>query len=88
MRGVLDLGGVQITGRANNKIPRENGRVKNTSYNLSYFTDTGDRECIKQVIDITKPTTTICIHSEAPEQIKELTNTAIIIQDGEIYQVK
>lgn len=48
----------------------------------------GSRDCIKQVIDITKPTTTICIHSEAPEKIKELTDTAISLQDMEIYEVK
>ena len=85
---LLNLGGVQITGRAYNKVPRENGRVKYTSYNLSYFTDTGDRECIKQVIDITKPEIVIPIHTEVPEAIKELTDKAVILKDMEIYEVK
>ncbi len=47
----------------------------------------GDRECIKQVIDITKPEVVIPIHTEVPEVIKELTDKAVILQDGEIYQV-
>ena len=55
---------------------------------MPYITDTGDRECIKQVIDITKPEAVICIHSEAPEKIKELTDKAVILKDMEPYEVK
>lgn len=54
----------------------------------TYFTDTGDRECIKKVIDVLKPEVIIPIHGEQPEKIKELTDKAVILQDGEIYEVK
>ena len=63
-------------------------QLRNTSHNLSYLTDIGDRECIKQVIDITKPEVVIPIHTEVPEAIKELTDKAVILKDMEIYQVK
>ena len=55
---------------------------------MSYITDTGDRECIKQVIDITKPEVVIPIHTEVPEKIKELTDKAVILKDMETYEVK
>ena len=48
----------------------------------------GDRECIKQVIDITNPDIVIPIHTEVPEAIKELTDKAVILKDMEIYEVK
>lgn len=45
------------------------------------FQDTGDRQCIKQVIDMLKPEVVIPIHGEQPEKIKELTDKAVILQD-------
>lgn len=53
---------------------------------MPYFTDTGDRECIKQVIDITRPEVVIPLHTEAPEKIKKLTDKAVILKDMEIYE--
>lgn len=48
----------------------------------------GDRECIKQLIDMTKPEVVIPIHTEVPEAIKELTDKAVILKDREVYEVK
>lgn len=48
----------------------------------------GDRECIKQVIDMTRPEVVIPMHTEVPEAIKELTDKAVILKDMEIYEVK
>lgn len=47
----------------------------------------GSRDCIRQVIDITKPEVVIPIHTEVPEAIKELTPNAVILRDMEIYEV-
>lgn len=85
---LLGLEWLSPTRRAYNKVPRENGRVKNTSNRPGILLDIGDRECIKQVIDITKPEVVIPIHTEVPEAIKELTDKAIILRDMEIYEVK
>ena len=41
----------------------------------------GSRDCIRQVIDITKPEVVIPIHTEVPEAIKELTDKAVVLQD-------
>lgn len=85
---LLGLEWLSPTRRAYNKVPRENGRVKNTSNRPGILLDIGDRECIKQVIDITKPEVVIPIHTEVPEAIKELTDKAVILKDMEIYEVK
>lgn len=63
-------------------------QLRNTSSRPDMFQDIGDRQCIKQVIDMLKPEVVIPIHGEQPEKIKELTDKAVILQDGEIYEVK
>lgn len=47
-----------------------------------------DFTAIKQVIDITKPDIVIPIHTEAKKKIKDYTDKAVILEDGEIYEVK
>ena len=37
---------------------------------------------------MTKPQVVIPIHTEVPEVMKELTDKAVILKDGEIYKVK
>ena len=63
-------------------------QLRNTSNRPATYQDIGDRQCIKQVIDMLKPEVVIPIHGEQPEKIKELTDKAVILQDMEIYQVK
>lgn len=41
----------------------------------------GNKECIKQVIDITNPDIVIPIHGTQPNKIKELTDKAVILND-------
>ena len=45
-------------------------------------------EAIKEVINITNPKYVIPIHTEDKEKIKELTNKAVILEDGEEFIVK
>lgn len=47
----------------------------------------GNKECIKQVIDITKPEIVIPIHGTQPKKIEELTDKAIILNDMEALEI-
>ena len=47
-----------------------------------------DYTVLQQVIDITRPEIVIPIHTEAKEKIKEYTNNAVILEDGEVFEVK
>lgn len=47
----------------------------------------GNKECIKQVIDITKPEIVIPIHRTQPKKIEELTDKAIILNDMEALEI-
>ena len=47
----------------------------------------GNKECIKQVIDITKPEIVIPIHGTQPKKIEELTDKAIILNNMETLEI-
>lgn len=47
-----------------------------------------DYIALKQVIDITNPEAVIPIHTENKHGIKQYTDKAVILEDGEIYEVK
>lgn len=47
-----------------------------------------DYTALQQIIDITRPEAVIPIHTEAKEKIKEYTDKAVILEDGEVYEVK
>ena len=47
-----------------------------------------DYTALKQVIDITNPEAVIPIHTENKHGIKHYTDKAVILEDGEIYEVK
>lgn len=47
-----------------------------------------DYIALKQVIDITRPDIVIPIHTENKHKIKDYTDKAVVLEDGEIYIVK
>ena len=47
-----------------------------------------DYLALQEVINTTKPDVVIPIHTENKEKIKDYTDNAVILEDGEIYQVK
>lgn len=47
----------------------------------------GNKECIKQVIDITKPEIVIPIHGTQPKKIEELTDKALVLNDMETLEI-
>lgn len=47
-----------------------------------------DYTAIKQVINITNADVVIPIHTEMKERIKDYSDKAVILEDGEIYEIK
>lgn len=47
-----------------------------------------DYLALQTVINTTKPEVVIPIHTENKEKIKDYTDKAVILEDGEIYEIK
>lgn len=64
-------------------------KMKELGIDVIYLHTSGhaDYEAFKMLFDITKPTTAIPIHTEDKQKIKEFTQNATILEDGETLEI-